>query len=162
APPAEVEAALADLDEAIRREPARGRDAALDHASRGRLLLGLDRHREALAACDAALAIAPDLASAHRDRAAALLELGRFAVRLAPDDPEGYGGRAAAEVRLRRHRDAAASAEESLRRREPTRERLYDAARTYAQAVAVAASEVVRRGRPALRESLAYESRAVE
>ena len=234
-----AEVALRDLDEAIRREPARGREAAVDHGRRGRLLLKLDRPDEALAACDAALAIAPDLASASRDRAAALLELGRFdevlascdaalasgppsaemhelrglarvgrnnfagaiddythalglrpdqtstlldrgraylfanspelalrdfeeAVRLAPDDPEGYGGRAAAKVRLRRHRDAALDAEESLRRREPTPERLYDAARTYAQAAAVAASEVVRRGRPALRESLAYEARAAE
>src|SRR5206468_3183094 len=48
------------------------------HARRGHLLLRLDRFPESLAACDAALAIAPDLAGAHRDRVAALLGLGRF------------------------------------------------------------------------------------
>jgi tetratricopeptide (TPR) repeat protein len=239
ASPAEIALALRDLDEAICREPARGRAAAADHGERGRLLLRLDRPGEALAACEAALAIAPELAPAVRDRVRALLRLERYdqaigpcdsslvngprsaeihvlrglarvgqnqfagaiddythaldlgpervstllyrgraylfanspelalrdfeeAVRLAPEDPEGYGGRAAAKVRLRRHQEAALDAEDSLRRREPTTERLYDAARTYAQAAEVAASEVARRGRPALRESTAYETRAAE
>jgi eukaryotic-like serine/threonine-protein kinase len=239
ASPADIDATLRDLDEAIRRDPARGREVALDHAHRGRLLLVLLRPDEALAACDAALAIAPDLASANRERVRALLRLERYdeaigpcdvalknglpsaeiyvlrglakvgqnnfagaiddythalvlrpdeaqtlryrglayyfanspelslrdfeeAVRLEPDNAEGYSGRAAAKVRLRRHREAALDAEESLRRAEPTPPRLYDAARTYAQATAVAAAEVVRRGRPALRESLAYEARAAE
>ncbi|MBV8126764.1 MAG: tetratricopeptide repeat protein, partial [Planctomycetaceae bacterium] len=236
-PPAAAEAALRDLDEAIRREPSDGRDAAGDHARRARLLRDLDRCDEALAAADAAVAIAPALAEAHRERVMALLELRRYdavidscdaalaqgppsaelyelrglarvgrndfagaiadytlalaarpdwarvhanrgwaylftnapelafqdfdaVVRLAPSDPDGYGGRGAARVRLRQHRAAASDVEESLRRGEPTPRRLYNAARTYAQAAAVAVLEVGRRGRAATRDALAYDVRA--
>jgi eukaryotic-like serine/threonine-protein kinase len=81
-------------------------------------------------------------------------------LRLDPSDADGYAGRGAARVQLRQHRAAVADAEESLRHGEATPGRLYSAARTYAQAVAVAAGEVPRRGRPALREALAYEVRA--
>ena len=236
-PLASAEAALRDLDAAIRREPPNGRDAAGDHARRARLLRGLGRNGEALAAANAAVAIAPDLAEPHRERVAALLELRRYGevidscdvalaqgpssaelyelrglarvgrtdfagaiadytlalasrpdwaqvhahrgwaylfanapelafqdfdavVRFAPADPDGYGGRGAARVRLRQHRAAASDVEESLRRGEQTPRRLYNAARTYAQAVAVAAAEVARRGHEASRDALAYEARA--
>ena len=77
-PSAAAEAALRDLDEAIRREPPNGRDLADDHARRARLLRDLGRFGEALAAADAAVAIAPELADAHRERVAALLELRRY------------------------------------------------------------------------------------
>ena len=77
-PSAAAEAALRDLDEAIRREPPNGRDSADDHARRHRLLRDLGRFGEALAAADAAVAIAPELADAHRERVAALLELRRY------------------------------------------------------------------------------------
>ena len=230
--------ALADLDEAIRREPPRSRAMAEDLARQAHLLLGLRRHGEALVAADSALAIAPDLVEAHRDRVAALLELRRFdevigscdaaiargqpsaelhelrglarvgrgdfaaavadytqaltlrpswtkvlvyrglaylmanapelaladfeaVVRLDPSDPDGYSGRGSARSRLRQHKDAVLDAEESLRRGDPTPSRLYAAARTYAQALAVVGGEVARRGRPALREALAYESRSL-
>ena len=236
-PSAAAEAALRDLDEAIRREPPNGRDLADDHAQRRRLLRDLGRFGEALAAADAAVAIAPELADAHRERVAALLELRRYGevidscdaalaqgppsaelyelrglarvgrndfagaitdytlalasrpdwarvhanrgwaylfanapelafqdfdavVRRAPSDPDGYGGRGAARVRLRQHRAAASDVEESLRRGEPTPRRLYNAARTYAQAAAVAVVEVRRRGRPARHDALTYEARA--
>jgi hypothetical protein len=82
-------------------------------------------------------------------------------LRLDPSDADGYAGRGAARARLRQHRDAVADAEESLRRGEATPLRFYSAARTYAQALAVAVGEVPRRGRPALREAYAYEGRAV-
>ena len=236
-PPAAAEAALRDLDEAIRRAPADSRDLAGDLTWRARLQRKLGRCDAALAAADAALAIAPELADAHRERVAALLELRRYdavidscdaalaqgppsaelyelrglarvghndfagaiadytlalaarpdwarvhanrgwaylftnapelafqdfdaVVRLAPSDPDGYGGRGAARVRLRQHRAAASDVEESLRRGEPTPRRLYNAARTYAQAAAVAVLEVGRRGRAATRDALAYEVRA--
>ena len=236
-PLASAEAGLRDLDAAIRREPPNGRDAAGDHARRARLLRGLGRYGEALAAAAAAVAIAPDLAEPHRERVAALLELRRYGevidscdvalaqglssaelyelrglarvgrtdfagaiadytlalasrpdwvqvhahrgwaylfanapelafqdfdavVRFAPADPDGYGGRGAARVRLRQHRAAASDVEESLRRGEQTPRRLYNAARTYAQAVAVAAAEVGRRGHEASRDAQAYEARA--
>jgi eukaryotic-like serine/threonine-protein kinase len=68
---------LADLDEAIRREPPRSRKAAEDLARKARILLRSGRHLEALAAADSALAIA-DLSEAHRDRVEALLELRRY------------------------------------------------------------------------------------
>jgi hypothetical protein len=77
-----------------------------------------------------------------------------------PARPDGYGGRGAARVRLRQHHAAASDVEESLRRGEPTPRRLYNAARTYAQAASVAAAEVGRRGRAATRDALAYEARA--
>ena len=69
---------LADLGEAIRLEPSRSRDAALHLARKAHILLGLRKESQALAAADSALAIAPDLAEAHRDRVEALLELKRY------------------------------------------------------------------------------------
>ena len=61
-PPGEAEAALRDLEVAAGLEPPGRRGAADDHVRRGRLLLRLARPRDALAAADAALAIAPDSA----------------------------------------------------------------------------------------------------
>ena len=73
-PPAALDAALADLAEAARREPPGTRAAASDHARRGQLLIRAGRPADALEAGDAALAIAPDLPAAQLVRAAALLE----------------------------------------------------------------------------------------
>jgi tetratricopeptide (TPR) repeat protein len=82
--------------------------------------------------------------------------------RLAPNDPDGFLGRGAALVRLRRHRDAEAEIERGLKMGNPTPNRLYDAARTFAQAAVVAASEIKDRGRQAIRDSQDYESRAAQ
>ena len=49
-----------------------------DHVGRGTVLLGLGRHEDALAAATAALAVAPDSASAHIVRVRALLETKRY------------------------------------------------------------------------------------
>jgi len=76
--PAVASLVLADLDEAIRREPSQSRDAAQHLARKAHILLGLRRHSEALAAADSALAIAADLAETHRDRVEALLELKQY------------------------------------------------------------------------------------
>ncbi|MBV8611171.1 MAG: tetratricopeptide repeat protein, partial [Singulisphaera sp.] len=239
-PSEEAEAALRDLEMAASLEPPGRRGAADDHARRGRLLLRLARPRDALAAADAALAIAPDAAHAHLVRVAALLELERYgdvidscdaalargslsaelyrlrglarvgrddfagavedytqalalhpddpaevhrdrgwshlfahafelalrdfeaALRLDPEDPDGLAGRAAARVRLGLVREAVADAEASLRLAGPSPRRLYIAAQTYTLASARAAAEVARRGRPASRDSLAYEARAAD
>ena len=75
--PSEVDMVIHDLEESARLEPPGSRAAADDHARRGRLLLRLARPREALAAADAALAIAPDLADAHLVRIAILLDQDR-------------------------------------------------------------------------------------
>ncbi|MBV8556446.1 MAG: tetratricopeptide repeat protein, partial [Planctomycetaceae bacterium] len=239
-PSEEAEAVLRDLEMAASLEPSGRRGAADDHARRGRLLLRLARPRDALAAADAALAIAPDAAHAHLVRVAALLELERYGdvidscdaalargslsaelyrlrglarvgrddfagavedytqalalhpddpaevhrdrgwshlfahafemalrdfeavLRLNPKDPDGLAGRAAVRVRLGLLREAVADAEASLRLAGPSPRRLYIAAQTYTLASARAAAEVARRGRPASRDSLAYEARAAD
>ena len=121
--------------------------AARAGAGRAQRLRGGD-HR-----LHAGFGLAPDWARVHANRGWAYLfanapELAfqdfDAEVRLAPSDPDGYGGRGAARVRLRQHRAAASDVEESLRRGEPTPRRLYNAARTYAQAAAVAVVEVRR------------------
>jgi tetratricopeptide (TPR) repeat protein/tRNA A-37 threonylcarbamoyl transferase component Bud32 len=70
--------ALRDLDAAIRYETPGHRVAAGDHLQRGELLRHDRRFDDALAACDAALATAPDLDAAHRLRVMVLLDLNRF------------------------------------------------------------------------------------
>jgi tetratricopeptide (TPR) repeat protein/tRNA A-37 threonylcarbamoyl transferase component Bud32 len=75
--PAHRVAALADLDEAIRRETPGQPIQAGDHTARATLLRRDQRYNEALAACDAALKIAPDYDVVHRLRVLLLLDLGR-------------------------------------------------------------------------------------
>ncbi len=74
-------AAVSDLEQAVRHEPA-GRDgpaAAADLRLLGQLLLKNGRAAEALRTADAALAAAPDDPASQRVRAEALLCLDRFA-----------------------------------------------------------------------------------
>ena len=70
--------ALGDLERAIQYEKPDNLVLADDHTGRGELLRRDRRFEDALAACDAALAIAPDYAKAHRVRMKVLLELNRF------------------------------------------------------------------------------------
>ena len=76
--PARIEAALRDLDEAVRRESLANPVLALDHTNRASLLARRGRDEEALAACDAALRAVPDYADAHRLRIGVLLVLNRY------------------------------------------------------------------------------------
>jgi tetratricopeptide (TPR) repeat protein len=76
--PEDAEQALRDFEESSRLAPTGSRASAADHAGRGQLLLSLRRPEDALAAAATALAIAPDLVSAHRVRVAALLETRRY------------------------------------------------------------------------------------
>ena len=76
--PDQIEAALRDLDEAVRRESPANPVLALDHTNRAWLLERAGRHAEALAACDAALRAVPDYADAHRLRIGVLLMLKRY------------------------------------------------------------------------------------
>ena len=83
--PDQRKAALRDLEEAIRHEP----DKALkvrDHVDRAKLFFAGGQSQEALAACDAALALLPDDAAAHRVRISALMELKRYDEVLASAD----------------------------------------------------------------------------
>jgi tetratricopeptide (TPR) repeat protein len=77
-PADQAEQVLRDLEASARLEPRGSADAAVDHVRRGRLLLDRARPQEALAAADAALAIAPDLPLAHVVRVAALLQTERY------------------------------------------------------------------------------------
>ena len=72
------EAAVLDLDEAVRRESPANPVLALDHTNRAWLLERAGRHAEALTACDAALRAVPDYADAHRLRLGVLLTLQRY------------------------------------------------------------------------------------
>ncbi len=71
-------AALRDLGDAIRHERPGNRVMAQDQVGRGELLRRDRRFEDALAASDAALAVAPDLDAAHRLRVMVLLDLDRF------------------------------------------------------------------------------------
>lgn len=71
--------AVADLQEAVRREPANSPTFADTQGELGRLLLRAERPAEALEALDAAVAARPHYPLAHRLRAEALFHLRRFA-----------------------------------------------------------------------------------
>jgi len=70
--------ALDDLEQALRYTPPGDSVRARDQSNRARLLRRGGKGAEALAACDAALAVRPDDADAHRLRLGLLLELKRF------------------------------------------------------------------------------------
>jgi tetratricopeptide (TPR) repeat protein len=72
------EEALADLERAIAREPAGSSSQADDRVQQGHILLFAGQAAKAVAAYDAALAIRPDYAQAHRGRVEALLKLERY------------------------------------------------------------------------------------
>jgi tetratricopeptide (TPR) repeat protein len=97
-PADQAEQALRDLEESARLEPAGSRYAVADHIRRGRLLLNRARPQEALAAADAALAIAPDSAQAHGVRIGALLQTERYDEVLESCDVALAGGAATAEL----------------------------------------------------------------
>jgi tetratricopeptide (TPR) repeat protein len=71
-------AALHDLDEAIRRQPAESPQAADDHVNRARLLFGAARHDESLTSCDSAIRLVSGHPEAHRQRIATLMALKRY------------------------------------------------------------------------------------
>jgi tetratricopeptide (TPR) repeat protein len=95
--PSQRQAALGDLDEAIRHEPDKALRAS-DHVWRARLFFGGDRLEEALAACEAAVKLVPDDPEAHRVRISALMELKRYDEVLRSCDAYLACGRPSAEV----------------------------------------------------------------
>jgi tetratricopeptide (TPR) repeat protein len=151
---------------------ARGQPSADLHGLRGLARVAREDYPGAIADYTLALTLRPGVSRVHAYRGwaylftgAAKLALADFeeAVRLDPTDSDSYNGRGSARVSLRQHREAVADAEHALRRGEPTPRELYNAARIYAQAAAVAAVEV-RPGqsrRLALLSSARYEDRAL-
>ncbi len=95
--PAQQDAALQDLAEAIRREPD-GVLKAADHVSRARLFFRAHRAAEALADCDAAIALVPHDPDAHRVRIATLMELKRYDAVLASADAYLARGKPIVEI----------------------------------------------------------------
>ncbi len=77
ATPEQRTAALRDLDEAIRLDPADRSRVADDHVERARLLFAGGQPEAALAACAEAMRRVPDHAGAHRLRISSLLALKR-------------------------------------------------------------------------------------
>jgi tetratricopeptide (TPR) repeat protein len=111
-------AALADLDRAIRLEPAAATASlAEDHLERARLLATGKDFAAALEACDAALLLRPRDARACRLRAEALLELKHLpealqalddCIRYGPPDAGTFRARAALRTRLGQYPGAQA------------------------------------------------------
>jgi tetratricopeptide (TPR) repeat protein/tRNA A-37 threonylcarbamoyl transferase component Bud32 len=95
--PAQRAAALYDFEQAIGQEPDQVKKAS-DQVWRARLFLRANQCPEALAACDAALSLAPDDPEAHRVRVAALMELKRFDAVLASADAYLARGKPIAEI----------------------------------------------------------------
>jgi tetratricopeptide (TPR) repeat protein len=109
------QAAVSDLEQAVRREPAGASSpaAAADLRRMGQLLLKSGQADEALRAADAAVAATPDDPAAHRVRAEALLCLDRFADAIQALNRHVDGERRAGrrpEVRVYRARAEAAAA----------------------------------------------------
>ena len=82
-------------------------------------------------------------------------------LRLEPSDGDAHTGRGSALVRLGRHREAVADAEEGLRRTTPTPQMLYKAARIYAQAALLATADVRKSGQDAVTVVNRYQDRAL-
>jgi tetratricopeptide (TPR) repeat protein len=108
-------AALADLEHAIRLEPAGSQVLALDHTRCARLLHQEAREEAALAACDAALRIDPGYMDAHRVRVDVLRKLKRYEevikscdtlVMRGKPSPELYEFRGLAKEKLRDYQGA--------------------------------------------------------
>jgi eukaryotic-like serine/threonine-protein kinase len=95
--PAQHEAAIRDLDAAIRQEPDQAKKVR-DHVDRAKLFFARRESQEALTACDAALELAPDDAEAHRVRISALMELKRYDEVLASADTYIARGKPSAKV----------------------------------------------------------------
>jgi eukaryotic-like serine/threonine-protein kinase len=74
----ENEAALGDLDRAIKQSSSRDPAKAGDHLDRGLILQRAGRYVEALAECDRALELQPGRSDVHRARGAILVKLKRF------------------------------------------------------------------------------------
>jgi tetratricopeptide (TPR) repeat protein len=106
----EPTSALADLNVAVRLEAARpSATLAEDHVERGRILLGQKEYQTAESACDAALALCPRHARAHRLRAEALLEQDRLpealealdsCLKFGPPEADVFRARAAIRAKL--------------------------------------------------------------
>ena len=74
----ENEAALGDLDRAIKQSSSRDPALAGDHLERGLILQRAGRYVDAVAECDRALELQPGWADVHRARGAVLVKLKRF------------------------------------------------------------------------------------
>src|SRR5262249_19321628 len=120
----DLEAALADLDEVVKREPPGSPSLARSHRERGLLLHAAGRHKEALAAYEAALALRPRDPPTRRLCAEVQLKLGRHAQAAKSYDlylehggaPTAavHRGRALARTRLGDHEGAIADCTRAL------------------------------------------------
>ncbi len=106
------DAALADLDSALALDPPPALSVTIQH-NRGRAFLNLQQAQDALAAADAALALAPDNPRSHYLRARALIALSRLdeaqwaLERTVEIDPQGDAPRYLLSLNQLRQRDFA-------------------------------------------------------
>jgi tetratricopeptide (TPR) repeat protein len=91
-------AALADLDQALDLEPGDAPERATDLVERARILFGLTRFDDALAACNDALARSPEVGDAHQLRISALMALKRFEDVLSSCDAYLAAGKPTVEI----------------------------------------------------------------
>jgi tetratricopeptide (TPR) repeat protein len=116
-----------------------------------------------------ALALQPDRPDLLEQRGRSYLRTGAAslalpdfdrALKLDADRADSFAGRAAARVVLGSAREAVSDAEESLRLGIPEPSRLLDAARVYAMAAPLVASEVRQKGRVIVAQVERYQDRA--
>ena len=83
------------------------------------------------------------------------------ALKIAPEDADAYTGRGSAHVQQGDHRAAVADAREAIHKGKSDPRVMYNAARIYAIATSVAASEVTEKGRAAVLLASQYQDAAV-
>ena len=136
----------------------KGRKSAVIYEFRGLALSRTEDYPGAIRDFGLALELRPHDATLLKQRGwaylsadAAKLALADFdaAIKLKPDDADAFTGRGSAHARLGDHRAAVADAREAIRVGKTDPRVTYNAARIYAIAASVAASEVGEKGRAA-------------
>ncbi len=161
-------------DEAIRSCDAliaRGKGTSAIYELRGLVRTARKNFPGAIEDLTNAMALRPDHAALLSERGwlyivsdAPGLALHDFegAIALDPKIGDAYNGRGFARLRVGQHRDAVGDVERALATGEHTSRLLYNAARVYALAAVIAASEVRKKGRETVILVTRYQDRAAE
>ena len=149
---------------------ANGRKSAVIYEFRGLARTAAENYPGAIRDFGQALELEPRNAKILKERGwaylscdAAKLALVDFdtAIKIAPEDADAYTGRGSAHAQLGDHRAAVADAREAIHTGKSDPRVMYNAARIYAIAASVAASEVTEKGRAAVLLASQYQDAAV-
>jgi eukaryotic-like serine/threonine-protein kinase len=150
---------------------ANGSKSAVMYEFRGLALSKNANYRGAIGDFTEALDLLPDNVMLLKERGWAYLSfeapklaLDDFerAITLKPTDADAFTGRGSAHARLGDHRKAVADAREAIRVGKADPRVIYNAARIYAMAVSIAASQVGEKGRSAAALASQYQDAAVQ